>query len=377
MGTGVYDTRVIRLRRGTVRSVEAPRPGFLELAVEVEGRREPAIAYPALTGPVREGDRVLLNTTAVAAGLGSGGYHFVIAVEGGTDRDPGPEGHVMKLRYTPLQAKVLAVEEQGSSEHEAVAEADSLQGLPVAWLPLHSMLGAACAGARSAGAKRVVYVMTDGAALPVWLSRQVHALREAGLLDATITAGQALGGDREAVNVFSGLLAARAVEGADVAVVADGPGKVGTATRWGATEVSGGIALQAAAILEGRPVAAVRINFADPSYRHHGLSPHSLTVLTRVAAPGAHVAIPALEEGERRDLVWGAIRGAKLEERHQVVEVTGRPALDLLAERGVEAETMGRKLEDEPEFFLAAGAAGVLAGRMAAGSARWKAEVET
>lgn len=373
MGGGVYDTRVIRLRHGIVRAVEAPRPGVLELDVEVDGRRDLAIAYPELTGEVREGDRVLLNTTAVAEGLGSGGYHFVIAVEGGASAEAGSEGHVMKLRYTPLQAKVLAVEEQDSPDRDAVVEADSLEGLPVVWVPLHSMLGAACAGARAAGAERIVHVMTDGAALPLWLSRQVHELREAGLLDATITAGQALGGDREAVNLFSGMLAAREVEEADVVVVGDGPGKVGTATRWGATEVSGGIALQAATILGGRPVAAVRINFADPTYRHHGVSPHSITVLERVASPGTHVAIPVLE-GERRELVWGAITASRLEERHQVVEVTGQPALDLLLERGVGAETMGRKLHDEPEFFLAAGAAGVLAGRMAAGTARWKAD---
>lgn len=364
---------MIRLRHGIVRGIQHPRPGLIELDVEVDGRREPAIAYPRLTGPVREGDRVLLNTTAVAESLGSGGYHFVIAVEEAADGDPAPEGHVMKLRYTPLQAKVLAVEEQDSLHRDAVLEVDSLEGLPVVWVPLHSMLGAACAGARAAGAARIVHVMTDGAALPIWLSRQVHGLREAGLLDATVTVGQAIGGDREAVNVFSGLLAARGIEGADVIVVGDGPGKVGTATRWGATEVSGGMALQAATILEGRAVAAVRINFSDPMYRHHGLSPHSITVLTRVASPGTHVAIPVLE-GERRELVWGAIREARLEERHQVVEVTGRPALDLLSDRGVEAETMGRKLQDEPEFFLAAGAAGVLAGRMAAGAARWKAE---
>ncbi|HEX6262110.1 MAG TPA: DUF3866 family protein [Actinomycetota bacterium] len=364
---------MIRLRHGVVRSVEAHRPGLLELGVEVEGRSELAIAYPQLTGPVREGDRVLLNTTAVVAGLGSGGYHFVLAVEEAPDADPPGEGHVMKLRYTPLQAKVLAVEEQDSPDREAVMDADSLDGLPVVWIPLHSMLGAACAGARAAGARRIAHVMTDGAALPIWLSRQVHELREAGLLDVTITAGQALGGDREAVNVFSALLAAREVEEADVVVVGDGPGKVGTATRWGATEVSGGLALQAAAILGARAIAAVRINFADPTYRHHGLSPHSLTVLSRVASPGAHVAVPTLE-GPRRDVVWEAIREAKLEERHQVVEVTGQPALDLLAERGVGAETMGRKLEDEPEFFLAAGAAGVLAGRMAARTERWKSE---
>ena len=73
-------------------------------------------------------------------------------------------------------------------------------------------------------------------------------------------------------------------------------------------------------------------------------------------------------------MVWEALKEARLEERHQLVEVTGQPAVDLLNERGVPARTMGRSLEDEPEFFLAAGAAGVLAGRMATGAERWRRE---
>jgi hypothetical protein len=364
---------MIRLRTGTVLEATEPRPGVQELLVEVEGAREAAIAYPSLTGPVSPGDQVLLNTTAIEEGLGSGGHHFVIAVLGRDARDAAAPGHVMKLRYTPMQAKVLAVEEQDSPDHDEMAGPEGLDALPVVWLPLHSMVGPACAGARAAGAGRVAYVMTDGAALPLWLSRQVHALREAGLIDETITAGQSVGGDREAVNLFSALAAAHRVSRADVIVVADGPGKVGTGTTWGATEVSGGLALTVASILGARPVAGLRLNFADPAYRHYGLSPHSVTVLTRVAQAPVHVAVPVLE-GDERERVWAAIREAGIEERHQVVEVTGAPAIDLLVERGVEMETMGRKREDDPQFFLAAGAAGVLAGRMAAGSARWKAE---
>lgn len=356
------------------RTAEA-RPGVIELEVEVEGLTERALAYPALSGPVAVGDTVLLNTTAGALGLGTGGWHFVVAVEGQEDLDPPDPGHVMKLRYTPLQAKVEAVEEQEGPHRRALEAVVDLGGLPVAWVPLHSMLGAACAGAKAAGAKRVAHVMTDGAALPAWFSQQVHALRDAGLLDAVITAGQAFGGDLEAVNVFSGLLAARAVAEADAVVVADGPGKVGTATRWGASDVSSGMALNAAGILRGRPVAALRLNFADPSYRHHGLSPHSVTVLSEVAVMPVHVAVPSLGE-EQRSAVWEALKEAGLEERHQLVEVTGQPALDLLAEAGVRAETMGRGLAEEPAFFLAAGAAGVLAGRMAAGDTRWRDEVE-
>jgi hypothetical protein len=235
------------------------------------------------------------------------------------------------------------------------------------------MLGAAAAGAKAAGAGRVVYVMTDGAALPLWLSDQVHELRRAGLVDSVVTTGQALGGDIETVNVFSGLLAARAVAGADVAIVGDGPGKVGTATKWGASDVASGMSLNAAGILGGRPIAALRLGFGDPSYRHHGVSPHSITVLREVALVTVHVVVPALEE-ERRGMVWDALKEARLEERHQLVEVTGQPAVDLLNERGVKVRTMGRTPEEDPEFFLAAGAAGVLAGRMAAGSEQWRRE---
>lgn len=338
--------------------------GALHLSVEVEGTTAPAIAYPALSGPVGRGARVLLNTTAITEGLGSGGYHFVVSALEQQSLDPAPGGHIMKLRYTPMQAKVTSLEEQASPHRQAFEATTTLGGLPVVWLPLHSMLGAACAGARAAGAARVVHVMTDGAALPAWFSKQIADLRTAGLLDAVITCGQALGGDYEAVNLFSALLAGRGVAGADVVVVADGPGKVGTGTRWGASDVAAGMALNAIAILGGSPVAALRLNFADMSYRHHGVSPHSLTVLREVALVPVSVPVPVLE-GERRAAVWAALQEAGLDLRHRLVEVSGEPALELLRERGLHPQTMGRTLAEEPDFFLAAGAAGVLAGQMA------------
>ncbi|MGH2651739.1 MAG: DUF3866 family protein, partial [Actinomycetota bacterium] len=366
---------VIRLRSGRVRRVLAERPGIHELEVEVEGRIDRALAYPALTGAAREGSTVLLNTTAVAEQLGTGGYHVVVAVEGVMELDPSPAGHVVKARYTPSQVKVLTVEEQDSPFRDRFEAVANLGGLPVVWVPLHSMVGAACAGAKAAGATRVAYVMTDGAALPSAFSRQLDGLRTRGLLDATITCGQAFGGDLEAVNVFSGLLAARSIAEADVAVVADGPGKVGTATRWGASDVASGMSLNAAGILDGRPIAALRLNFADPSYRHYGVSPHSLTVLQDVALVSVHVPVPRLPEEQRR-MVWETLKDARLEERHQLVESGGEPALELLEERGLVPESMGRRLREEPALFLAAGAAGVLAGRMASGSARWRREEE-
>jgi Protein of unknown function (DUF3866) len=51
--------------------------------------------------------------------------------------------------------------------------------------------------------------------------------------------------------------------------------------------------------------------------------------------------------------------------------VDGTPAVEELRSLGVDVRTMGRGIDDDPAFFLAAGAAGVLAGRMAAGNRRW------
>ncbi len=64
---------MIKVREGVVVGVVRERAGVVELSVEVEGEPAAALAYPALVGPVAEGDAVLLNTTAVTLGLGSGG----------------------------------------------------------------------------------------------------------------------------------------------------------------------------------------------------------------------------------------------------------------------------------------------------------------
>lgn len=363
---------MIRLRRGVVTALGSMRPGLLELTVSLEGRAEPALAYPELTGDVRIGDTVLVNTTAVALGLGTGGVHFVIGVEGREAGDE-PAGHVMKARYTPVQTAVRTVEE---TDRDVLEASDGLGGTPVVCAPLHSMIGPVAAAARVAGARRVVYVMTDGAALPGALSRLVGSLRDAGLLDGWITCGQAFGGELEAVTIWTALLAATELLEADVVVVADGPGNLGTDTTWGVTALAGGHALNAATALGGRPVAALRLSFADERTRHRGLSHHSITILRDVCTVACDVPVPTLEDPVQRATVWDALRSAGLDERHHLVEVDGRPGIGGLADHGVEVTSMGRGPAEDPPFFLAAGAAGVLAGRMAAGTRRWRSQME-
>ena len=361
---------LVRLRRGTVVGVRGERRGALLLSVLLrpEGLVVDALAYPGLVGPVAPGDEVVLNTTARALGLGTGGFDLVMAVVGGPETELDHPGRMMKLRYTPAQAAVVGVEE---THRDALEASPGLAGTPVVAAPLHSMIAHAAAGAKAAGAERVVYVMTDGAALVGALSELVPQLRTAGMLDGFVTCGQALGGELEAATLWTGLLAAREVLGADAIVVADGPGNLGTGTRWGVSALASGHALNAAEALGGRPVAALRVSFADRRERHRGVSHHSITILGHVALVRANVAVPVLE-GAEREAVWAALRAAGLEERHQLVEDQGRPALERLAEASVDVRSMGRTAADDPAFFLAAGAAGVLAGRMAAGTRRWR-----
>ena len=85
-------------------------PGRQELVVELGPNRAKALNYPELTGSCRCGDQVLLNTTAAELQLGTGGWHYVLAVYG-RERSLAQSGHIMKLRYTPLQGRTLSVEE--------------------------------------------------------------------------------------------------------------------------------------------------------------------------------------------------------------------------------------------------------------------------
>ena len=105
-----------------------------------------ALAYPALTGCPQPGDRVLLNTTALDLGLGTGGYALVIAIPDRLPPDPELAGHLVKARYTPLQATVLGADEQGSPHHDVLRDADDIGGMPVVVADLHSALPAVLAG---------------------------------------------------------------------------------------------------------------------------------------------------------------------------------------------------------------------------------------
>ena len=304
---------MILWREGRVVSLDREWDGALECTVDVlnpaSGAWTPiaALAYPHLVGRLRPGDAVLLNTTALEAGLGTGGYAFVVAPrdrlpdQSGLEPSLGP-GHLVKARYTPLQAMVLGVDEPDSVHHEVLQRGRR-------------------PGRHAGGGRRPALGPPGGdrrdprpAAEPSGRLRDdgrrgaagvvlAHGGRAAGgrlAGQSCISSGQAFGGDLEAATVHTGLLAARLVVEADVAVVAQGPGVLGTGTRWGFSGVGVGDAVNAAATLGGRPVAALRISAADSRARHRGVSHHSLTALGRVALAPCDVVVPNLAELDPR-----------------------------------------------------------------------------
>jgi hypothetical protein len=322
--------------------------GAQELDVVVDGSTLRALAHPPLVGDPQVGDLVLLNVAALDLGLGTGGYALVVAAPDRLPPDREGPGHLVKARYTPLQTVVLGADEQDSPTHDLLAGDDLLPGTPVVVADLHSSLPAVLAGVLEARpATRVSYVMTDGGALPLWFSRTVAAL--APRLAGTVTVGQAFGGDLEAVTLHSGLLAAVRVQQAEVVVVTQGPGNLGTGTTWGFSGVAAGEAVNAAAAVGARPVAVLRMSQADSRPRHRDVSHHSTTAYGRVALAAADVVVPA----SYAELVDPAPFG-----RHRLVEVEDGDLLDVLRPWAPLLSSMGRGLDDDPVAFLAAAAAG-------------------
>ncbi|MER5623209.1 DUF3866 family protein [Streptosporangium sp. NPDC002544] len=357
---------MIRWRRGEVVRIRREWPGAMELDVTTEDGEARALAYPALVGRPEPGDVVLLNTTALAMGLGTGGYAMVVAVPDRLPQDPQGPGHLVKARYTPLQTTVLGADEQDSPFHHLLRDADSVDGMPVIVADLHSALPAILCGlygsnpprtGESGGHRpaRVAYVMLDGGALPAWFSMSCARLRETGWLCGVVTVGQAFGGDVEAVTPHTGLLAARHVLGADVAVVTQGPGNLGSGTRWGFSGVSAGEAVNAAAVLGGRPVAALRVSEGDLRERHIGVSHHSLTAYGRVALAPAQIAVPVLPGDFGRRVTE---QSRPLAARHELIEVPVDGLYAALRESPVRLSTMGRGLDEDLAYFLASAAAG-------------------
>lgn len=345
---------------GEIVSIIRETPALQEVEVRLsDGRKEKAINYLHWQGKVKLHDRVLLNTTAQFLSLGTGGYHFIIpCLETGEDwytkKQDSISGHIMKLRYTPLQFSVQAAEEEASPYHDLFQEINEnlLVDTPVLIGELHSMLPGVCYSLayfcqkQARDLQRIVYIMTDSASLPLAFSQNVFHLKKEQLLYRTITMGHAFGGDLECINIYSALQAAVTICQADVIVITPGPGVVGTGTRLGFSGMEQISLLQAVSLLGGNPILIPRVSFRDPRKRHQGFSHHTLTVL-RFARD-----IPLVLHVVEEPLLM-----EQLEEpspKHEIIICSKEnPAWEEFQNENLSLlQTMGRKVSEDPLYFL-------------------------
>lgn len=352
-------------KTGVISGVSESLEGLIRVEVKVGEKTRSATNFTAITGPAEVGDRVVLNTTSIDMDLGTGGHDFVLWNLERQEQQSSSGGHLMKMRYSPGQIDVLAAEAPESEHHDTLVTAQSLGGMPVVACGLHSHVAPAAAMLKMMDPDlRIAYLMTDGGSLPIAQSNLVRTMKEKGVIDATVTTGHAFGGDYEAINVFSGLVIASEIAQADITVVAIGPGIAGTGTALGHSAMEQGQVISAAAALGGRPVATLRISFADPRPRHHGVSQQTLTALRFAALARCTIAVPDMGV-EQLTEVMNQLIDYGLTEMHDVQIVDSWDTLPAMENFGLgSVTTMNRTFSEDPRFFEAAGAAGLLAGQL-------------
>ena len=351
-------------REAKITEVTEARSDLVRLRVSLPNGEIDAVGFPQMLGPLAPGDRVVVNTTGLELGLGTGGVAFVLWNLDGDLPEPQLDGHIMKMRYTPWQTEVITAESPESQYHDTLAGIESIDGMPVVACTLHSQVAAIASGIKAARPDaKVGYLMTDGACLPIAWSDLVVDLKAAELLDVTCTSGHAFGGDLESVTIFSGLAALRVIGSCDAVIAGMGPGVVGTGTTLGHTAIEQGHLLDATSALSGRPIACIRISYADKRARHHGVSHHTLTALRLATHRRATVVIPKLTD-DYNSAIETQLRDAGIDRKHEVITADGEPGLALMVDRGMEPSSMGRPLVEVRELFLAGAAAGQVAGEL-------------
>lgn len=358
---------MLTLQTGVVAKILVEKENLTEVMIQFTENLGKAYNFHLFTGRPQIGDEVVLNTTAEELNLGSGGYHYIVYNLSERQRNiVKSPGHIMKLRYTPLQFSVFASEEEASPHHWSLKNADSLAGTPVVIGLLHSHLTPAVLALNWASREKlsIVYIMTDGGALPLAISQQVEELKNKNLIRGTITVGHAFGGDLEAVNIFSGLLAAKNIFKADVIIITMGPGMVGTSTKFGFSGVEQGQIANGVASLNGKPVVVPRMSFADNRLRHSGLSHHTRTILSQIILTQVWVGLPKLPK-QQKELIWSQIRNEELDKRHIFLEQNTDFFPSMMERFQINISSMGRSYKEDPAFFDAAWASGLVAATLA------------
>lgn len=341
--------------RGKVIEIIEKNESSTNIKVQLKDRVSNALNYNKITGDVNIGDEVILNTTAVELGLGTGGVDFVINNLNIEDKDFTEDGHIMKLRYTPLQIKCMVAEAEESEYHDKFIDFTSLDGHICIVGSLHSMLAPIVASLKYINPDlNIGYIMTDGGCLPIEFSNTVRDLKKDGLINKTITIGHAFGGDLESINIYNGVIASKEILKSDITIITMGPGIVGTGTTYGFSGMEQGYIVDAINSLGAKAILVPRIGFKDSRERHRGISHHTRTVIERAINTRADVVFNNLK-GENKKIIEKQIEGMNNKNISYLYE-DGSIVVDALNHFGYHTTTMGRGIDEEKDYFYTLGA---------------------
>lgn len=330
---------------------------------------EKLLNYPQEELRLKLNDVVLINSSAINLGLGTGGYAFVVTKLGSfSKKSEDYPGHIMKLRYTAQQQPVLACEAPESEHHELfLADDVNLQGQPVFVGELHSMLPLLYVVLKILFPhKTCVYVMDDQACLDIRFSEHVRQLK--ALYDIkTITFGQAMAGDYECINLYTALETAQKVLQADFIFIFHGPGVAGTATRHGFSGMQLAQWIHTISTCNGQPICIPRVHGLLKRYRHYGISHHTITPLLKHTLTSCHIPyldISALQSLEMKFIKRYNEQIEQLRSRHHLIKTDFNQAKALceqaLAQYPYNIKSMGNSYDDDPIFFISVASAALL-----------------
>lgn len=323
---------------------------------------EKAINYVQETGTCIIEDRVVINTVGNRLELGTGGYNLIYLNLSNKqddkkviDRD---NGHIIKMKYTPGQIRVKAVEEY--IESSIFNLQNKLPHIPVIYAILHSMISPLVTTIKYIKQNAIITcVYTYGGAMNANNSFILNKLRKSGLIDNIITTGECYGGDYESINVTTGILFGLSKLKSDIIIVCCGPGVAGSSTFYGFSTFDFIGPIYIAKLLGLCPVLIPRISMADKRERHIGISMQSISILQTLDFP---IHLPLYKDKEdigEFDFIYNQLSMYGIINKHNV-QFINEPVTKMVIENlDTDIRVMGRSYAEDPWFFKNCISAGV------------------
>ncbi len=332
--------------------------------LETDGFSRKAILYKTFFHSVKPNDIITINVTATNLRLGTGGFDIVTAPHS-ISNSSSLKGHIMKLRYTPLQHSISAIDSPESQYYSFFKnlnkEQSHLEKQFILLAELHSMLPVIWGVVKEvSSSSNMIFIIDDQAALPLAVSHHMQKLHQDNQV-SSITIGQAFGGTYEATTLQNALLFAKHYLQADLIIIGVGPGGVGTGTKFGFTGLQQANWANTVGAMNGVPVWIPRISFAEKRSRHYGISHHTLTSLFHFTYAPSLLPFPPLKDKQEKKIKKQI---SEMEDSHRtIVSHQFKWSKENKTENLLEAAlthyddhilSMGKSAQEDPSFFLAA-----------------------